>query len=280
MGAASADFRRVRPRRCAHPERNIGAGRRPRTRAAARIHAGCPDGLLPGLALRTGDACASSARRPRSSATRRSSGICCVEASRARQTERRSCPMAWIPRRSARRRHSGRRRRRTGGRPARWPDVGQARDRGDAEPRARVPSRGGGRRSRRVIGWPHTRPTCASPHACSSRAVSDAVLYRWLRTARVVVTLAGERGSGSQVTEARAAGASVVASDLPIHREAAERPGGESRDLRCAEGIAAGRGGRDRRGRSRVRPLQRARARVAAPSWQSVVDSTLTLYDS
>jgi glycosyltransferase involved in cell wall biosynthesis len=56
-------------------------------------------------------------------------------------------------------------------------------------------------------------------------AVSDEFLYRWLRTARVVVTLPGERGSGSLVAEARAAGVSVVASDLPIHRLAAERPG-------------------------------------------------------
>ena len=57
-------------------------------------------------------------------------------------------------------------------------------------------------------------------------SVSDAVLNRWLRTARVVVTLAGERGSGSQVTEARAAGASVVASDLPITARPPSDPAG------------------------------------------------------
>jgi glycosyltransferase involved in cell wall biosynthesis len=56
-------------------------------------------------------------------------------------------------------------------------------------------------------------------------AVSDAVLYRWLRTARVVVTLPEEDGSGLQVREARAAGASVVASDLPTNRQAAKSPG-------------------------------------------------------
>ena len=56
-------------------------------------------------------------------------------------------------------------------------------------------------------------------------AVSDEFLYRWLRTARVVVTLARDRGSGSLLAEARAAGVAVVASDLPIHRLAAERPG-------------------------------------------------------
>ncbi|MGH2895780.1 MAG: glycosyltransferase family 4 protein [Solirubrobacteraceae bacterium] len=56
--------------------------------------------------------------------------------------------------------------------------------------------------------------------------VSDAMLHRWLRTARVVVSLPGERSSGTAVTEACAAGVSVVASDLPIQRQAAERVGG------------------------------------------------------
>jgi glycosyltransferase involved in cell wall biosynthesis len=109
-------------------------------------------------------------------------------------------------------------------------------------------------------------------------SVSDAVLYRWLRTARVVVTLAGERGSGSQVTEARAAGASVVASDLPIHREAAERPGGshvifvapKGSPLDVADAI-------DEAARVSVLPSARGVA-SSAPSWQSVVDSTLMVY--
>jgi glycosyltransferase involved in cell wall biosynthesis len=56
--------------------------------------------------------------------------------------------------------------------------------------------------------------------------VSDAVLHRWLRTARVVVSLPAERSSGTAVTEGCAAGVSVVASDLPTHRDAAERVGG------------------------------------------------------
>lgn len=109
-------------------------------------------------------------------------------------------------------------------------------------------------------------------------AVADAVLYRWLQTARVVVTLAGERGSGSQVTEARAAGASVVASDLPIHREAAERPGGgrvifvapNGSPLDVADAI-------DEAARVSVLPSADGLS-VPAPSWESVVDSTWTLY--
>jgi glycosyltransferase involved in cell wall biosynthesis len=109
-------------------------------------------------------------------------------------------------------------------------------------------------------------------------SVSDAALYRWLRTARVVVTLAGERGSGSLVTEARAAGASVVASDLPIHREAAERPGGshvifvtpKGSPLDVADAIDEA---------ARVSVLPSAGLAFSAPSWQSVVDSTVTLYE-
>jgi glycosyltransferase involved in cell wall biosynthesis len=109
-------------------------------------------------------------------------------------------------------------------------------------------------------------------------AVSDAVLCRWLRTARVVVTMAGESGSGSQVTEARAAGASVVASDVPIHREAAERPGGghvifvapNGSPLDVADAI-------DEAARVSVLPSAGGLA-FSAPSWESVVDSTSMLY--
>jgi glycosyltransferase involved in cell wall biosynthesis len=109
-------------------------------------------------------------------------------------------------------------------------------------------------------------------------AVSDAVLYRWLRTAGVVVGLAGEHGSGSLVTEARAAGASVVASDLPAHREAAESPGGghvvfvppKGSPLDVADAIEE---------TAQLSILHSAAAlSPSAPSWQSVVDSTWTIY--
>jgi glycosyltransferase involved in cell wall biosynthesis len=56
-------------------------------------------------------------------------------------------------------------------------------------------------------------------------AVSDELLFRWLRTARVAVTLPSDRGSGSLITEACAAGVAVVASDLAIHRQTAELRG-------------------------------------------------------
>jgi glycosyltransferase involved in cell wall biosynthesis len=52
-------------------------------------------------------------------------------------------------------------------------------------------------------------------------AVADVELYRWLRSARVVVALHDDHSSGIHVGEALAAGAPLVASELPVHREAA-----------------------------------------------------------
>jgi glycosyltransferase involved in cell wall biosynthesis len=109
-------------------------------------------------------------------------------------------------------------------------------------------------------------------------AVPDAILFRWLRTARVVLALGAEHGSGSQLAEAFAAGASVVASDLPVNREAAERSGGghviyvppRGSPLDVADAI-------DEAGRVSVLPSRRGLS-VSAPSWESAIDSTWTLY--
>lgn len=56
--------------------------------------------------------------------------------------------------------------------------------------------------------------------------ISGAALYRWLRTARVLVTLSELDPSGFQLLEALRADASVVASDIPAHRELAAFPTG------------------------------------------------------
>lgn len=53
--------------------------------------------------------------------------------------------------------------------------------------------------------------------------VSDAELYRWLRSACAVVALHDDHSSGIHVTEALAAAAPVVATDIPVHREATAR---------------------------------------------------------
>jgi glycosyltransferase involved in cell wall biosynthesis len=110
-------------------------------------------------------------------------------------------------------------------------------------------------------------------------SVTDAVLYRWLRTAKVVVAMSGEGGSGSQVTEARAAGAAVVASDVAVHRDAAARPGGpvifvspQGSPLDVADAV-------DEAARLAVLPTAEVLL-SPAPSWESVVDSTLKIYRS
>jgi glycosyltransferase involved in cell wall biosynthesis len=105
--------------------------------------------------------------------------------------------------------------------------------------------------------------------------VPDAELYRWLRTGRVVVALAEQESSGAQLTEALTAGAPVVASDIPAHREAASyadgigvkfvSPGGSPFEI--ADGIYEA-------AELRV-PLG---VRLRLPTWDDVVDRTLSFY--
>ena len=54
-------------------------------------------------------------------------------------------------------------------------------------------------------------------------SVPESELYRWLRTASVVVALAEESFSGLNVIEGLCGGGRVVASDIAVHREAASR---------------------------------------------------------
>jgi glycosyltransferase involved in cell wall biosynthesis len=109
--------------------------------------------------------------------------------------------------------------------------------------------------------------------------VPDRVLYRWLRTARIVVTLARAHSSGSQVTEALAAGASVVASDIPVHRLAAAQFANaraifvppEGSPLEVADAIVEA---------ARIGvPSGTGLADLPVPSWDSVVDETWRLYE-
>jgi len=106
--------------------------------------------------------------------------------------------------------------------------------------------------------------------------VSDDLLYRWLRTARVVVSVAEQEASGVPVMEALSAGAPVVATDIPVHREAAARvPDApvvfvptEPSPLRIADAIGKA---------SALRPS--SSAALAVPCWETVVEDTCALYD-
>jgi glycosyltransferase involved in cell wall biosynthesis len=106
--------------------------------------------------------------------------------------------------------------------------------------------------------------------------VGDAALYRWLRTARVAVSLAEHGTSGIDVAEAISAGVPVVASEIPAHREAAGRAGGtgvafvtpEGSPLEVADAISlAG------------TPREPCAPAEAPPSWETVAEAMLDIYD-
>ena len=107
--------------------------------------------------------------------------------------------------------------------------------------------------------------------------VPDAELYRWLRTARVLVALAEEQTSGLQVLETLAAGVPAVASDIPAHREAASYADGAGVEfvppsgspLEIADAICDA-------ATLSVPPTERMRL----PTWDAVVDKTLALYEA
>jgi glycosyltransferase involved in cell wall biosynthesis len=106
-------------------------------------------------------------------------------------------------------------------------------------------------------------------------AVPDPLLYCWLRAATVVVALGERQASGLPILEAVSAGAPVVASATPTHREVAayleERavvlvsPTGSPLEVADAISTVAG---------TRVRSATRA----AVPRWDAVVDRTADLY--
>jgi glycosyltransferase involved in cell wall biosynthesis len=107
--------------------------------------------------------------------------------------------------------------------------------------------------------------------------VSPSSYYRWLRTARVLVTLTGGEPSGFGLLEALTAGASAVACDVAVHREAAAVAGhagvrfvaGECSPLELADAIAA------------VAELDvPPAARLRIPSGQAVAECMLGLYRS
>jgi glycosyltransferase involved in cell wall biosynthesis len=107
-------------------------------------------------------------------------------------------------------------------------------------------------------------------------ALPDAQLYRWLSTARVLVTVAEEETSGLQLLEALAAGVPAVASDIPAHREAASYADGAcvrfvppaGSPLEIADAICE----------AATLPVPPT-ARAQLPTWNAVVEKTLALYE-
>ena len=108
-------------------------------------------------------------------------------------------------------------------------------------------------------------------------AVSVEVLYRWLRTARVLVTLSDEEASGLPILEALTAGASAVASDVPVHIEAASFAAG--RGLRYVEPHCSPLQLADAIADVAERRVPRS-ATLQIPSAQSVVENMLAVYGS
>jgi glycosyltransferase involved in cell wall biosynthesis len=100
-------------------------------------------------------------------------------------------------------------------------------------------------------------------------------LCRWFRTASVFVTLSDHEAFGISLLEALVAGSSVVASDIPAHREVAAlaAPGAvqliSERDgpAKLAEAIA-------RAARTAVGPV------ATVPTWDAIAESTMALYES
>ena len=122
----------------------------------------------------------------------------------------------------------------------------------------------------------HAADLLVSSRVAFAGAVSDMDLYRWLRTARVLVALGDWPASGLQVLEARAAGIPVVATDNAVHREAVSHtgdagvvfvpPGASPLTLadaiRHAASLGVGTG-----------------AQSQLPTWDDLIEGTLRLYE-
>jgi glycosyltransferase involved in cell wall biosynthesis len=134
---------------------------------------------------------------------------------------------------------------------------------------------GGGPAARRLAA--HAADLRVSSSVDFAGPLPDPERYRWLRTARVLAALAEHATSGAQIAEALGAGIPVVASDIPVHREAAESAGGagavfvspEGSPLEVADAISTA---------LRLRWVPPAPGGV--PSWDDVADATLTFYEA
>lgn len=121
----------------------------------------------------------------------------------------------------------------------------------------------------------HSVDLNVSPRVNFVGSVADAELYRWLRTASVVVALAEQEFSGVHVTEALCGGAQVVASDIPVHREAASYSGGAGVSFVAPAGSPLDLADRifELAGTNGPQPLH-----LEVPTWDETVERTLEVY--
>ncbi|MDQ2745623.1 MAG: glycosyltransferase family 4 protein [Chloroflexota bacterium] len=107
--------------------------------------------------------------------------------------------------------------------------------------------------------------------------VDQALLYRWYRTAAVYASLSSQEAFGMTLLEALAAGAAVIASDIPAHREVLRMAGPVRAalvpvDAPSAEVAAAMQAMAENPPGTREGPDIR--------SWDDVVQQTLMVYDA
>jgi glycosyltransferase involved in cell wall biosynthesis len=105
--------------------------------------------------------------------------------------------------------------------------------------------------------------------------VSDDDLRRWMRTARVLVSMSEHEAYGIVLLEALAAGAGVVASDIPAHREIAELHGAGRIQLvpvGAPERVVADAIQRQLASATPSVPVR------ALPTWDGAAEATLALY--
>ena len=107
--------------------------------------------------------------------------------------------------------------------------------------------------------------------------VEDATLYRWLRTAAVYVSMSRQEAFGLTLAEAVAAGAAIVASDIPAHAEVVATAGGGDAVLvpLSATPSALARVIRDLAGDRRE-----DRAARTLLSWDEVAARTMAVYET
>jgi glycosyltransferase involved in cell wall biosynthesis len=105
-------------------------------------------------------------------------------------------------------------------------------------------------------------------------AVKWPEVYRWFRAADIFVTMSARESYGMTVLEAHAAGARVVASDIPAHRELIAILGSEAALVPLSAGSA------ELAAAIRAAAALPPRTAQVVPSWDDHVQSLLEIYSS